>query len=367
MRLLEKVQYQDQSIERLLRARANGRLAHGLIFQGPEGVGKKLTARAWAQELLCEQATPEGEKACACGTCRSCQWVVNGTHPDLHLVHKGLIKYTPEGRNRQALSLSIEVVRQFLIEPAGRAPTSGRCAVYIVEDAHELMPAAQNALLKTLEEPATDTYIILITARPQRLLETIRSRCQSVHFNRLPDAFIQEQLQQEKLSDAEGHFWAGFADGRLGVALSQAALGVYGFKQELLERLAQLRDETALETAGWLVEAAKAIAKQLSEKDETLSAASATRQAYALQLDLLEYITRLAVMALTGRLAEGTDQAASISQIAQRYGVLGLAQSTRWIQKTRDGLAGNGNPTLLLESLLLQYGKHEAVMATASY
>ena len=167
--------------QRLSQARRNERLTHGLIFSGAEGIGKKSVALHWAQLLLCHtpvsRQDSENGPEVPCGDCGDCKLFRAGNHPDLHMITKQLTKFTKSGRDRQALSLSIDIIREFVIRPAGNTPARNRAAIFIIDDAHEMQLPAQNALLKTLEEPPEQTYLILVTARHDALLPTIRSRC----------------------------------------------------------------------------------------------------------------------------------------------------------------------------------------------
>ena len=159
---------QGQAVAFLQAAYGSGRLAHAYLFVGPAGVGKAKTARAFAQLLLC--AEPKGHAAC--GVCGSCRKAAADRHPDLKVLE-------PDGE-----FIRIEAVRE-----AGRfvglKSFEGRGKVLIFDPAHAMNEEAANALLKTLEEPAPQTTLILITENIRRLPGTVVSRCQRVVFGPL--------------------------------------------------------------------------------------------------------------------------------------------------------------------------------------
>src|SRR5687768_9168926 len=157
MSVLAEIFGQDAAIETITRAYEADRLPHGMIFAGPAGVGKATTARALAKLFLCEKP----KKTEPCNKCDSCRVFDAGNHPDFHRVYKELIRI--EFKDRKAIDLPVPVVREFLLEPAGRKTVMGRGKVFVVEQAEAMNAQAQNALLKTLEEPLGRTLIILLT------------------------------------------------------------------------------------------------------------------------------------------------------------------------------------------------------------
>lgn len=190
---------QDRAVGQLEQAMASGRLHHAWIFHGPEGVGKFTTAMAWAALLLDPATARDLSGRYATDPDSPTQRLLRaGTHPDLHVVCKELARFSSDAKVRDAKLATIPkaVIEDHLIRPAALAAVmrTGSVAskVFIVDEA-ELLDRSpsnaptQNAILKTLEEPAPGTVIILVTSSEDRLLPTIRSRCQRVGFSPLSD------------------------------------------------------------------------------------------------------------------------------------------------------------------------------------
>lgn len=180
---------------------------HSLLFSGPEGVGKSLFARAFAQELL----FPGETKSC---------------HPDLRI-------YSPEGKTGMH---SLDAIRQFS-EEVYMAPFSAKWKLFIFQEADRMMTYGANALLKTLEEPAEHSRIILITHKPHALLPTIRSRCQTVLFESLTQEDVAYWLQKERSkTEEEARQIAPLAQG----SLSRAEWLIHDSKRDLRKRVLDL-------------------------------------------------------------------------------------------------------------------------------
>jgi DNA polymerase-3 subunit delta' len=193
---------QAPAVETLRRALASGRLHHAYRFEGPAGVGKELAALAVAQALVCETGGAD-----ACGRCGACRRAVTLTseephvplHPDVVFVQRGLYKGVLGSGSGEATGIGIEQIRRVVLERVGFSPHEGRALVFVVRDADELTVQAANALLKTLEEPHDKTYFLLVTSRPTKLLDTIRSRTLPLRFGPLPDSVVADILRQRGL------------------------------------------------------------------------------------------------------------------------------------------------------------------------
>ena len=159
-----------QHIERLRLKLRENRFPHGLIFSGPEGIGKRTCALMIARALNCVRA-PEGE---FCGGCDQCHKIDAGTHPDVSLI----------GIEEDASEIKIDQIRE-AIRLMGFQPLEGRNKVLLFDPSDMMNASSANAMLKALEEPPENSYLILITNRLQALLPTVRSRCQSYAFTPL--------------------------------------------------------------------------------------------------------------------------------------------------------------------------------------
>jgi len=247
---LSEVQHQPRAMESLKSALGKGVVHHAWLFHGPEGVGKELAALAFAQALTCPEKPMEG-----CGTCSSCKRVKGRNHPDVtwvmpedEQVQRGLagrsdFDHTP------SRDIRIEQIRS-LGERLSFRPLEAKHKVALLVNAHAMNPPAQNALLKTLEEPPRDTILVLITSALDKLLPTIRSRCTKAQFGPLPTDFIAAHLQatQKKLSAEDAKQAAAMAGGSMARALEldAAALGV---RREVIEKFESLVPNDA---RGWL-------------------------------------------------------------------------------------------------------------------
>src|SRR5688572_31040044 len=234
MTTFEDILGQENAIETISRAYESERLPHGLIFAGPVGVGKATTARALATLFLCEK--PKGAEPC--GKCASCALMSaepEPTPPDYHVVYRQLIRLEKE--KSKAIELSVDVVRDFLVEPANMKASMNRGKVFVVEEAELMNPQAQNAMLKTLEEPAGRTLIVLLTDQPHALLPTIRSRCQLVRFAPLDTKLVQRELEKRGIDKGAAAAAAALTEGSLGLALKWVQDGVVSSAGELIRQI----------------------------------------------------------------------------------------------------------------------------------
>jgi DNA polymerase-3 subunit delta' len=192
------------------RAAARGSLPPSLIFAGPDGVGKRRAAVSLAQLFNC--SSPAAGDADlppdACGHCTACRRIARGVHADVLVIEPG-----------ESGSIKVDQARA-AIERSAYRPFEGRRRVIIVDDADAMEASAQNALLKTLEEPPAASTFVLVTARPDVLLPTVRSRCQRVRFAPLDPGDIATVLMRDHgFSDTDAHAAAALAEGSIGRAL----------------------------------------------------------------------------------------------------------------------------------------------------
>ena len=181
----ESVVGQQHIVSTLEHAITEGRLSHAYLFCGPRGTGKTTMARILAKALLCKQADEAREAgASGCmpdGTCEECELIAEGNHPDV---------YELDAASRTG----VDNVREEIINSVNFASVRGKYKIYIIDEVHMLTTAAFNALLKTLEEPPAHVIFVLCTTDPQKILETILSRCQRFDFHRIGNEDIEQRL-----------------------------------------------------------------------------------------------------------------------------------------------------------------------------
>ncbi len=211
----------DRQKALLQAAVAGGRLAHAYLFHGGAGIGKKAVAEAFAAAVLCGRG--EGD---ACRACLACKKVKSGNHPDL-------IHVAPAGA-----FIKMQAVRELMGAMAFR-PLEGGRRLFIIDDADRLHPAAANALLKTLEEPAAANILILVTAKPYLLPRTIISRCQQLRFSPLPRETLSRCLRETAAVDmGTARAIAASAEGSVARALQLLREDYLVDSVEMLKRLA---------------------------------------------------------------------------------------------------------------------------------
>jgi len=210
----------ERERERLRAAAADQRLAHALLFAGPDGIGKRTVAVGLATWLHCSQRgvethsaethSAETHGAEACGSCAPCRQVAAGSHPDMQVV--GIAA----GRKEIGIDRIRELKRFMQLRPV-----AGTAKIAIIDDAHMLTVAAQNALLKTLEEPPHGSLVILVASTADALLPTVRSRCQRIQFHPLSaDAVEHLLVDRHGIDAATARALAAAADGSPGRALA---------------------------------------------------------------------------------------------------------------------------------------------------
>ena len=327
----------------LSRGLQDGRVPPALLFAGPEGVGKKALALAVARGLLCE--TPAGE---ACGRCSSCLRILrtleslddvrrkieDEREPTLrnYRLHPDLILAEP-----WRTGLKIDQVRQLVQELQGR-PYESRARAVVIDDAHRMTEQAQNALLKSLEEPPATSHVFLVTSAPQMLLTTIRSRCQLFRIGPLPLTLLGRHLEERLgVEPAEARLRAALASGSLGAALAFESDAYRDRRERLLSLLERLGGADALAR----LEAAEAL-EELGEPEATLLALRA----------LLRDIVAL-------RVTGGKDGAALNADVADRLAILAqgplgaragaLAEA---VGEAQEALAGNASKLLTFDLLV---------------
>jgi len=366
---------QEHAVAQLQRALAGERMPHAMLFAGPAGVGRRTTALALARTLLCsgrgaeegpalfgEEELPKDGFIQACGACDDCRMMEAGAHPDFQFVYKELARFHEDAsvRSRVMQDLGIGVIRQFLIDPANRAANRGRGKVFVVREAELMSTAAQNALLKTLEEPPPRVTILLLCEKPDELLPTTLSRCAMVRFGYLPREFVAGKLAEAGIERAEADFWAAFTQGSVGRSLRLAREGMYEVKRDLLDRIAGLPaagdadlGEHLVKTMDKLATAAVAAAKKADGAN--LSKNLASRQAVGAILELLASAFRDAMSVRTGADMPpiNADQAPAVEALAERFRPEQIAGVLEALSEYERLLWRNVNPKTVWDNVVI--------------
>lgn len=209
-------------IRHLKNAVKNDHVSHAYLFTGDAGSGKRTLADAFAMNLVCERHEDD-----ACLRCSSCKKAMDHNHPDI-------IYVTHEKPNL----ITVDEIRTQVVNTVDILPYEGGRKIYIIAEAEKMNQQAQNALLKTIEEPPSYVVMILTTSSPEALLPTIRSRCVTLSLKPVADELVEQYLQKElKVPDYEAHILAAFAQGNIGRAKAAATEEKFGDERDLVIRL----------------------------------------------------------------------------------------------------------------------------------
>lgn len=312
-----KLPWQEQQWQRIDNLFQQNKLPHALLLAGPAGVGKQRFALALAQYLMCESP----RQGMACGQCRQCGFNVAGTHPDLKWV-------APEEKSRH---IKIDQIRT-LVESLGQTAQQAGYKICILSPAETMNINSANALLKSLEEPAANTLLLLLTDTPSQLLPTIRSRCQRIDFP-LP-------LKQQSLDWLNTHAPPQISVETLlhesaGRPLAALAL----LENDGLERLQQWNKDYLALIAGRL--SALSLAEKWLEYDLR---------------DVLTWLSRKLSRVIAGHVVGATDVDEHWQQLTASVNPQNLFNLLDTVNQLNDKLNRGGNPNrqLALEALLLE-------------
>ena len=367
----------------LARSVAQASLPPSLIFSGPEGVGKRRAAVATAQALNClnlvipnpESRTPGPEPAYAkaparprrsspdllasedgprtpnpepvleidaCGACPACGRIARGTHPAVLAIHPG-----------ETGSIKIEQVRD-AIESAAYRPFEGRRRVFLIEDAEALGGPAQNALLKTLEEPRPSSVFILISSRADTLLPTVRSRCSHLRFGRLTAAEVALVLTRDHgYAEGEARAVAALSDGRVGRALDARTAEYAAARQCAFD---VLTGAVGSDDARARLESVKPLTAKRGGAGA--GAGSRTdREQVAVHLQALSSLLRDISILATGadtHLLANLDLEPGVTALARRFDSRRAVRAFTAVDQAQDALARNVSPKIIADWLSLQ-------------
>jgi DNA polymerase-3 subunit delta' len=345
-------------------------MAHAFIFAGPEGVGRQTTAGALAKLMLCQSpmadsdlfSTEESSEKRPCGQCEDCRMMESDSHPDYHVVYKELARFhdNPDVRNRVMQNLGIDIIRDFLIEPAGRVPTRGNGKYFILLESELLTNEAQNSLLKILEEPPEGVTIIMICRSAELLLPTILSRCCMLRFKSLPLDFVTARLTDEGVGQKEALYWATFTEGSLGQSLDYAQQGLYTVKRQIVQDLGSLLpagnaalgknlDDLTSKQADELVKKMK----KNSGVELSRNLARRTSTSAMLRIIAAAISDALSVSIGCNRPLINEDQVPEINSIAARLETERLTTAVSQLSKLEKLLWRNVNPKIVWDNVVL--------------
>jgi DNA polymerase-3 subunit delta' len=333
---------QDRALLPLRSALRRGALHHAYLFGGPEGVGKARAARLLAQAANCEggAAGPAGFREDPCGACGPCRKIAKGIHPDVLVLReeRAMVKagaWEPKGGRSPSKDIVVDQVRDLVDRRLALKRFEGRRRFVVVDPADAMNAQAQNALLKTLEEPPPDTTLVLVASSPDSLLPTIRSRCLRVAFAPLPAEVVEGRLRAAGHAPDAARLAAAISGGSLGRALA-ANDDVLAAERDAVLAAASLDPDDA---GAWLAfarehggdrESAGELCELLLVWLRDVAAAQAGSRAFALA-DLAE-------------VTERTARALSPEEVLRRRGE---------VEDTAAALKQNASPVLALERLLI--------------
>jgi DNA polymerase-3 subunit delta' len=347
-----------------------GEVAHAWLFLGPAGSGKRPTAVAMAAALNCRR-----EPFVGCGECSACLRVLRSRFPDVHHI-------VPEGP-----LIPVDVIRELVIREAARSPFEGLHKVFVIEEADRMNEPAQNALLKTLEEPQPDTVFVLISEHEEELLETVRSRCRIVRLEPLPERRVVDILTSEGADESHALLAARISSGDVtrarAVISDERARSRRAFWASIPRRLTTSADalDAAAEIVAEVKEAVRAreteqreeiieLAEAMGEGRGTATARTALAKRHKRELRRLEEeVLGEAIQTLASFYRDvlvvrsgGTDSVVNIDMIDEvgawsagdAIADAALVRVVERLLEARGSLVHNANQTLALEGALLE-------------
>lgn len=320
---------QEGAIKILQSAIKNNRLSHAYLFVGPDGVGKRLTAKTLAKALNCQSRTFAKVRDDSCDECRNCIRIDLDEYPDVKMIE-------PTGT-----SIKIEEIRKVRRE-ASFKPLEGKKKVYIIQEASAMTQPAANSFLKTLEEPQGETLFILTTSNIHGLLPTIISRCQLVRFKPLSAKIIEDFLIKKRgIAKDEAYMASNLSEGSLGKALRIAG----SEEKELRDRVIDLIAKISLKDVEGIFETAREFIQNRDQIPFVLSIISSWYR------DLLVFKESESPTALVNM-----DKKEEIAKEVEKYSKEEIEEIISLVLKTIDYIKRNVNPQLAMETTLLKIG-----------
>jgi DNA polymerase-3 subunit delta' len=316
----EQIYGHQKPIAVLKGAMASGRIAHAYLFYGMDGIGKKTAASLFARALNCSDVDPP------CGGCASCRKAERNNHPNI-------ITVQAEGQ-----FIKIGAVKEIQARMAFR-PAEGR-RVFILQEADRMNAAAANALLKTLEEPSADNILLLTTARPHALPQTILSRCQYLRFPPLPQREVARFLREkEGLAAAAAAILAASAGGSIGRAVEMNREDFLATRNAILELLAEDNPEDLLKRVAFA-------GRFGTEREALLERLRILGNGYRDGLVLRETGEEERLMF--------RDRVSVIEAVAGRLSGRDLVGNIAAVEAAMSAIAQNANKSLTLEAMLIK-------------
>ena len=314
----------EQIIWHLKNAVSTGKISHAYMFNGEQGSGKKLLANLFAMTLQCEEGGTE-----PCMKCRSCRQALTGNHPDI-------IRVSHEKPN----TIGVEDIRGQVNGDIQIRPYNGKYKIYIISDAYRMTVQAQNAILKTIEEPPGYAVLMLLANNADMMLPTILSRCVRLNLKAVKDGDIKEYLMKNmQIPDYQAEISAAFAQGNVGKAVKLASSDKFNeMKQDVLELLRYMDRMELYE----IMDAVKRINAYREDMDDFLDLLTVWFR------DVLLFKATLDAGSLIFK-----DELPAIQKRARTSSYEGLEEIIRAIDRARVSLKANVNFDLVLELLLL--------------
>ncbi|MCC8127676.1 MAG: DNA polymerase III subunit delta' [Clostridiales bacterium] len=299
-------------------------VSHAYILSGEKGMGKKSLANAFALTLLCEKGNGD-----PCMDCPSCRQILSGNHPDLIYV-----------THEKPGSISVEDIRKQIQDTVMIRPYSSQYKVYIMDEAEKMTPQAQNALLKTIEEPPAYAVILLLTTNEDAFLPTILSRCVKLPLKPLRDSTIKSYLQDKmNIDPADAAVYTSFARGNLGRAITIATSENFrDFHKNMLFLLKYIKKMDISELLDEI--------KKLKDQEYDIYSCLDFMQMW--YRDILMYKVTKDMNSLIFK-----DEYSVISSVSEKSSYAGIENILTAIDKARTRLQANVNMELAIELLLL--------------